>query len=116
MNQMKEKILSVLRWLKGEIDEEKKQTTVEKPKAAKTTRKKVRVIRRKLGREKADGICFFDGKVHVDERLSGIRLLETLIHELLHLEFPQISEDAVEEASKSIGTTIYDDKWRRIEE
>ena len=86
------------------------------PKPPKRPGKKVRVIRRKLGREKADGICFFDGKVHVDERLSGIRLLETLIHELLHLEFPQISEDAVEEASKSIGTTIYDDKWRRIEE
>jgi hypothetical protein len=37
---MKDKILSVFRWLKGKFDEEKKQTEVEKPKAAKATRKK----------------------------------------------------------------------------
>lgn len=78
--------------------------------------KRVRVVRRKLGRERADGICFFDGKVHVDERLRGIELLWTLIHELLHHEFPQLSEDAVDKAAKSMATTMYDDKWRRIEE
>jgi hypothetical protein len=90
-----------------------------KSKSLKTSKSKdniVRVIRRKLGREKADGICFFDGKVHVDERLRGIHLLETLIHELLHHEFPQLSEDAVEKSSKSMAVTMYDDKWRRIEE
>lgn len=90
-----------------------------KSKSLKTSKSKdniVRVIRRKLGREKADGICFFDGKVHVDERLRGIHLLETLIHELLHHEFPQLSEDSVEKSSKSMATTMYDDKWRRIEE
>lgn len=92
-----------------------------KPKSSKNRKpkkpeKRVRVIRRKLGRERADGICFFDGRVHVDERLKGIRLLWTLIHELLHHEFPQISEEAVDKAAKSMATTMYDDKWRRIEE
>jgi hypothetical protein len=85
-------------------------------KPPKRPEKRVRVIRRKLGREKADGICFFDGKVHVDERLRGIHLLETLIHELIHHEFPQLSEDAVERSSKSMAVTMYNDKWRRIEE
>jgi hypothetical protein len=77
--------------------------------------RKIKVIRRKLGREKADGLCTFDGKVHVDERLRGIRHMETLLHELLHNEFPFLSEEAVTEASRNMATTMYNDHWRRVE-
>jgi hypothetical protein len=79
-------------------------------------KRKVKVIRRKLGREKADGLCTFDGNVHVDERLHGIEHLETLLHELLHHEFPWLNEDAVDTAAKSMATTMYDDHWRRVEQ
>lgn len=37
---MKQRFLDALSWLKGKFDEEKKQTEVEGPKAAKATRKK----------------------------------------------------------------------------
>lgn len=78
--------------------------------------KGVQVIRRKLGREQADGLCTFDGKVHVDERLRGIHHMETLLHELLHHEFSWLSEESVDQAAKSIATSMYDDQWRRVEQ
>lgn len=82
----------------------------------KKTKRRIKVIRRKLGREQADGLCTFDGKVHVDERLRGIRHMETLLHELLHHEFPWLSEEAVDSSAKSMATTMYDDHWRRVEQ
>ena len=82
----------------------------------KSPKRKVKVVRRKLGRERADGLCTWDGKVHVDERLRGIEHMETLLHELLHHEFPALSEEAVDSAAKSMAATMYDDHWRRVEQ
>ena len=42
--------------------------------------------------------------------------METLLHELLHHEFPFISEEAVDAAAKSMAATMYDDHWRRVEQ
>ena len=77
---------------------------------------KVRVVRRKLGRQQADGLCTWDGKVHVDERLKGIVHLETLLHELLHHVFPFLEEDAIDAAAKTMATSMHDDHWRRVEQ
>jgi hypothetical protein len=76
----------------------------------------VKIVRRKLGRERADGLCTWDGKVHVDERLKGIAHLETVLHELLHNEFPSLREKAVAVASRNIAAAMFDDDWRRVEQ
>lgn len=90
--------------------------TAKKAKKKAKTKPPVQIIRRKLGREGADGLCTWDGKVHVDERLRGIAHLETVLHELLHNEFPYLTEETITTASKNIAITMYDDNWRRVEQ
>ena len=79
-------------------------------------RKYIAIIRRKLGREKADGITYGDGCVYVDQRQSGIDELDTVIHELLHDALPHLSEETVERAAPLIARSMWRDKWRRVHE
>lgn len=54
------------------------------------------VIKSKLGRERADGIADYDNKViYLDERLSGKRKMDTLIHERIHHKHPNWPEEKV---------------------
>jgi hypothetical protein len=79
-------------------------------------RKYIAIIRRKLGREKADGMTLGDGRVYIDPRQSGVDELDTIIHELLHDVFPHLSEEAVAEAAGVISRSMWKDKWRRVME
>jgi hypothetical protein len=79
-------------------------------------RKYIAIIRRKLGREKADGMTLGDGRVYIDPRQSGVDELDTIIHELLHDVFPHLSEEAVAEAAGVISRSMWRDKWRRVME
>ena len=77
-------------------------------------RKYIAIIRRKLGREKADGMTLGDGRVYIDPRQSGVDEMDTIIHELLHDVFPHLSEEAVAEAAGTISRSMWKDKWRRV--
>lgn len=79
-------------------------------------RKYIAIIRRKLGREKADGLTMGDGRVFIDPRQSGINELDTIVHELLHDTFPHLSEEAVAVAAGVIARSMWRDKWRRVME
>jgi hypothetical protein len=79
-------------------------------------RKYIAIIRRKLGREKADGMTLGDGRVYIDPRQSGVDEMDTIIHELLHDVFPHLSEEAVAEAAGVISRSMWRDKWRRVME
>jgi hypothetical protein len=79
-------------------------------------RKYIAIIRRKLGREKADGMTLGDGRVYIDPRQSGVDEMDTIIHELLHDVFQHLSEEAVAEAAGVISRSMWKDKWRRVME
>jgi len=79
-------------------------------------RKTISIIRRKLGREKADGLTMGDGKVYIDIRQSGANELDTVLHELLHHVCPDFSEESVAERAAMMARSMWKDNWRRVSE
>lgn len=79
-------------------------------------RKTIQIIRRKLGREKADGLTLGDGRIYVDPRQSGADELDTVLHELLHHVCPDMSEEDVAKKSAAMARSMWKDKWRRVHE
>ena len=60
-----------------------------------------------------DGV-YGDGqpKLIVDSRLRGVELLEFLIHELLHVSFYGLAEEAISETANDLAALI----WKHLEE
>lgn len=78
---------------------------------------KVKVIWRKLGKERAWGQAETDPVrpvVEIDPRLSPKREIETLTHEVLHVAFPQMSEKEVDRAGKVISKVLWEQNYRRV--
>jgi hypothetical protein len=74
----------------------------------------VLVIRR-LGRHQADGLAYIcpsdpahkQGTMEVDITLTGRRLLETVIHELIHLVFPGMLEEDVARLARYLALCLW---------
>jgi hypothetical protein len=80
-------------------------------------RKKVKVIWRPLGKERAWGQAETDPDhpvIEIDPRLSARRELETLTHESLHVAFPEMSEKEVDRAGKVISDVLWQENYRRV--
>ncbi len=76
--------------------------------------RKVTVIERKLGREGNDGQVYFKARlIEVDPRLPPKRWLSALIHESVHLAFPDASEEAVLKADRTITAILWNAGVRR---
>lgn len=82
------------------------------------TMKKITVIHRKLGREQAHGQAWTDDRViEIDERLKGIQHLETVVHEIMHVQNPKWSEIKVQGHAKQMAEIIFNTcKYRQIVE
>lgn len=77
--------------------------------------RKVRVIERKLKREKVDGQVFLEeGLIEIDPRQKPKAWLGTLVHEALHVAFPDMAEKPVEVAEKKIVDILWRAGVRRI--
>ena len=76
----------------------------------------IKVKYKKLGKEKVWGLADSDGIIYLDTRLNGIKHLEILIHESLHLLYPEDSEELIVEKSISLTKLIWSQRYRRIEE
>jgi hypothetical protein len=79
--------------------------------------KKVKVIWRPLGKERAWGQATTDPAhpvIEIDPRLSPQRELETLTHESLHLAFPEMSEKEVDRAGKVVSSVLWQENYRRV--
>ncbi len=81
--------------------------------------KKLTIKHRKLGRERAHG-QFWDetnkGKenlIEIDPRLNPKEHCATLIHELTHAAFPEMSERKVMIASKLISEYLWKEGYRK---
>lgn len=77
--------------------------------------KKIKIIERKLGRERADAQIFIEKrKIEIDERLSPKEKFAALIHEILHLIIPEWDEDTVLKKEKIVLNILWDENYRKV--
>ena len=59
-------------------------------------KKPIRIRFRKLGKEKAYGLAHVSARlVELDPNQRGFDLLDSAIHEIMHIQIPDLSEEAV---------------------
>ena len=76
----------------------------------------MKVVKRKLGREKAHGQAHLgDRVIEIDPRLQGRKLMEILIHESMHILNPSFSETEIIKQSKKITQVLWKENFRRVE-
>jgi len=77
-----------------------------------------KVVEKKLGREKAFGMVHDTNnpKSHIliDPRQKPKSYLGTLIHEKLHLMFPDWSESKVKKAEKELAGLLWANGYRKV--
>ena|SRR5438552_15413866 len=80
-----------------------------------TMAKKLILKERKLGRERASGQAYpDDGLIEIDPRLTPRQWLSTLIHEAVHMAFPEAPEPSVAKAERVITAILWRAGIRRI--
>lgn len=78
-------------------------------------KRKVKVIARKLKRERAVGRVFLaEGVIEIEERQKPREWLSTLVHEALHVAFPDMAEKPVAAAERKIADILWRAGVRRI--
>lgn len=78
--------------------------------------KKIKVIYKKLGKHKVWGFSDSSGFVEIDIRLKGKKAMEILLHECLHLLYPEDSEEEIVKKSVILTNTLWYEKYRRVED
>lgn len=79
--------------------------------------KHVKVVSKKLGREKADGQAFQSKNlIEIDPRLKSKEYFATLLHELLHLAYPNLSEDEVLIGEKMMIDCLWEQNFRQVDQ
>lgn len=77
--------------------------------------RKLILSERKLGRERAAGQAFLeDGLIEIDPRLKPRQWLSTLVHEAVHMAFPDADERSVARAERIIIRILWRAGIRRI--
>ena len=71
------------------------------------------VAERKLGREKAHGICWSTGHIEIDPRATERQRVDTLVHEVLHHQFPAMPEADVARHATIIAKVLWKEGYRR---
>lgn len=79
-------------------------------------KKPIKVIHRKLGRERAYGQAFKDYRIiEIDERISGIDYLDTFIHEVFHVQNPTWTERQVKTKATELATLLWEANFRWVD-
>jgi len=76
----------------------------------------ITIVNRKLRREAALGLAWFDpdySLIELDPRMTPRRRLTILIHEAMHIAFPDMAESVVDRKSAMIAKLIHKDGYRR---
>ena len=78
-------------------------------------RKLPKVVIRKLGKEKAYGQAFVkENLIEIDPRQKPKTLLDTEIHEFLHIRFPDWSETKVRKEARFLRDYLWKLNYRKI--
>ncbi len=73
-----------------------------------------RIVERKLGRERALGQSIHGERlIEIDPRQHGKSYLDTLVHEALHLVFPDLAEREVGRAARRLTEVLWTSGYRR---
>lgn len=80
----------------------------------KETIARMKVVERKLGREQALGQAHSDGLVEIDPRQVSKEYLDTMIHEMLHIYFPDTPEWKIAKVATKMARTLWKSKYRRL--
>lgn len=76
----------------------------------------IKITYRKLGREKAHGLAYKeDREIVIDNRIKGLDLLDTIIHESLHIMNPRWAEIKVAGHSKELALLLWEQGYRKID-
>lgn len=76
----------------------------------------IQVKYRKLGKEKAHGLAWKDENIiEIDSRIKGFDLLETIIHEVNHIQNKKWSEIMVQGKSKQLAEILWQQGFRKID-
>lgn len=71
-----------------------------------------KVCRRRMRGD--DGRCDYNTRtIAIADTLVGVDLLDTLIHELIHARWPDLSEEAVAEFSETVSGVIHAEGFRQ---
>ena len=77
--------------------------------------KPVKVVWRKLGRERAWGQATIgEDLIEIDPRLGAKRQLEVLCHEQGHLTFPNLSETEIDRLCKDLAALLWSQNYRKV--
>jgi hypothetical protein len=78
--------------------------------------KKLKLVERRLGKEKALGQSIAPDLIEIDPaKNNSMERLDTLIHEGLHLLLPDEPEVRIIALSNRLSDLLWRDRWRRIE-
>jgi hypothetical protein len=73
------------------------------------------VTEKKLGRERASGQAWKEDRIiEIDPRQNAYEFLDTLLHEWIHIEFPDWTERTVAAKSKKLSKFLWKHKCRII--
>ena len=82
---------------------------------AKSRMKSMKIVERKLGRERALGQAFKEDKlIEIDPRQPSKEYLDTVLHEGLHIVFPKLTERKVAAVSRKLSKLVWKQGYRRI--
>jgi hypothetical protein len=77
--------------------------------------KRIKVEEKKLGREGAVGLAYQgENLIEIDPRQTSKDYLDTLIHETLHILFPEMSEYRVGKTANVITKIVWEKGYRRV--
>lgn len=81
--------------------------------------KRIKVVEKRLrkhGGKKVYGQAHENGLVEIDPRQDSIEYLDTLVHEILHIKFPKLTEKEVIQISNDITNAIWGQNFRKIQD
>jgi hypothetical protein len=74
-----------------------------------------RVLKKKLGAQKAWGIFDGDKTIQIDERLKGKKELTVLLHEFFHWLHPEHTENEIIKNSEITAEFLWKHHYRKVD-
>lgn len=64
-----------------------------------------------------DGDCnWAKRQIRIAANLSGVQLMDALLHELLHARFPDLAEDVIEELASTQAAILHKEGFRQADD
>ena len=79
-------------------------------------KKPIKILEAHLGHYKAAGLAWVDDRtIAIDKRLKGIERLETVVHEIMHVQNPKWAEIMVDGKAKEMSLILWQMGYRLVD-